>query len=549
MTNKEIANHFQQLGQIMELHDENPFKIRSYKNVYIQLRKLDQPLADMTESDRSAIKGVGKNISAKIQELLDTGTLQTFQKYAEKTPPGIIDLLSLKGFGAKKIQKLWKELGVESAGELLYACNENRLIELKGFGYKTQEDLKNKLIYFLQSRNKIHYAKAEVQALPLIEAIRTQLPEATVELTGAMRRCDLVIEQIEIIIASKDSIDAIFDEELLILKNNTETIYRAILSTEFPVTIYHCQPDEIGSKQFRYTGDQDFITAFLDQAKAKDFKSIADEKTVFQKAGLNFVPPELRVSDDYISATKKEYDLITEADIKGIVHSHTTYSDGLHSLEEMTTYAKEQGFEYIVITDHSKAAFYANGLKPDRVLEQMERIDELNQQLAPFCIFKSIESDILNDGSLDYEEDILKRFDMIIASVHTNLKMDEAKANARLIKAIENPYTTMLGHPTGRLLLSRIGYPIDHKKIIDACAANGVFIELNANPYRLDLDPQWIPYALEKGVKISINPDAHSREGMHDIRYGVLAARRGGLTKTDCLNTLDAITFEQMIRK
>jgi len=228
--------------------------------------------------------------------------------------------------------------------------------------------------------------------------------------------------------------------------------------------------------------------------------------------------------------------LIEETDIKGVVHTHSTYSDGLNTLKEMAEYTKAQGFEYLVMSDHSKSAFYANGLQPERVLMQMEEIDALNQQLAPFRIFKGIESDILNDGSLDYPEDILSKFEVIIASVHSNLRMDEAKATQRIIKAVENPHTRILGHPTGRLLLSRQGYPLDHQKVIDACAANGVVIELNASPYRLDLDWSWIPYALEKGVMISINPDAHSKQGIHDIHFGVLSARKGALSAEYCLN-------------
>ena len=215
----------------------------------------------------------------------------------------------------------------------------------------------------------------------------------------------------------------------------------------------------------------------------------------------------------------------------------------------MVDAAKELGYQYIGITDHSKSAFYANGLKPDRVLEQIQAINALNAKLNDFTILKGIESDILNDGSLDYEEDILKQFDFIIASVHSNLRMDEEKATNRIIKAVENPYTSILGHPTGRLLLSRQGYPIDHKKIIDACADNGVSIELNANPYRLDLDWSWIPYATEKGVLISINPDAHSTQGILDIHYGVLSARKGGLTKEQCLNTYSVSDFLKYLRQ
>jgi len=229
--------------------------------------------------------------------------------------------------------------------------------------------------------------------------------------------------------------------------------------------------------------------------------------------------------------------LIEATDIKGVIHAHSTYSDGIASVKAMAQACQDLGYSYLGLTDHSKSAFYANGLKIDRLEAQWKEIDLLNESFKNgFKIFKGIECDILSGGVLDYEEDILKQFDFIIASVHAHLKMDEAKATNRLIKAIENPYSSILGHPTGRLLLSRKAYPIDHKKVIDACAANGVAIELNANPYRLDIDYTWIPYALEKGVKIAVNPDAHSVEGIKDIHYGILAARKGYLTKENCLN-------------
>jgi DNA polymerase (family 10) len=241
--------------------------------------------------------------------------------------------------------------------------------------------------------------------------------------------------------------------------------------------------------------------------------------------------------------------LLEFTDIKGVLHVHTTYSDGANTLREMALGARELGFAYLGVTDHSQAAFYANGLTPERVLEQVDEIDRLNQELTPFRIFKGIECDILNDGALDYDAELRGRFDFIIASVHSNLRMDEAKATQRLVAAIENPHTRILGHPTGRLLLSRPGYPINHRRVIDACAANGVAIELNANPYRLDLDWRWIPQALEKGVFIAVNPDAHSLAGLRDTRYGVLAARKGGLDAEHCLNCFDAAAFEAWLRR
>ena len=244
-----------------------------------------------------------------------------------------------------------------------------------------------------------------------------------------------------------------------------------------------------------------------------------------------------------------QYPLIENDDIRGVVHNHSTYSDGMNTMEEMLLAAKDAGYSYMLMTDHSKSAFYANGLKVERLVEQWEEIDALNKKYPDFTLLKGIECDILSDGSLDYDDEVLKKFDAIIASVHSNLRMDEEKATNRILKAIENPYTSILGHPTGRLLLSRKGYPLDHKKIIDACAANHVQIELNANPWRLDLDPAWIPYAMEKGVKISINPDAHSVKGIDDIKYGVLAAQSGGLTKDACLNASELDDFMGLIKK
>ncbi len=551
MTNKEIAKAFQQLGEIMELHGENPFKIRSYQNAYITLRKLDQPLEGMSEEEIAEIKGVGKAIAAKIRELLDTGKMATLEKYKAMTPAGVQEMLNIAGFGPKKILSVWKDLGVESVGELLYAVNENRLIELKGFGKKTQDDLRQKLEYYQRSKDKFHYAALEKEAEKLLSQLQRLLPDAKVSLTGAMRRRNNLVDAIEILITDTHDLEKLFDEQVLVKKESKDVVIFAETSEGYPVKLYTCKNHEFGSKLFRYTAAPAFLDGFVAQFPDLDFKGLADEEAVFAKVNLPYIEPELRESAEILRQAARGTlpELLKESDLRGVIHAHSTYSDGLHTLREMAEYARQQGFEYLGITDHSKSAFYANGLPPERVLQQWAEIDELNKELSPFCIFKGIESDILNDGSLDYEEEILQQFDFIIASVHSNLRMDEIKATQRLIHAIENPYTTILGHPTGRLLLSREGYPIDHKKVIDACAANGVAIELNANPYRLDLDWTWIPYALEKGVKIAINPDAHSREGIHDIHYGVLSARKGGLTAGMCLNTLTVAAFADFCKK
>jgi DNA polymerase (family 10) len=304
------------------------------------------------------------------------------------------------------------------------------------------------------------------------------------------------------------------------------------------VRLIFCASDEFDIKLFETTGTQEHFSKF--EVSEFKFENMKSEIEIFDSLGMQYIEPELREGFNEVDLAKENKipKLVEMTDLKGILHNHSTWSDGLNTLREMAVYCKEMGYEYLGICDHSQSAFYANGLKADRVLEQQKEIDQLNRELAPFKIFKGIESDILNDGSLDYPEEILKTFDFIVASVHSNLKMSEEKATARLLKAIENPHTTILGHPTGRLLLSRPGYPIDHKRVIDACAANKVIVELNAHPYRLDIDWRWIQYCIEKGVKISINPDAHATAGYHDMYYGICAARKGMLTKEMCFNAM-----------
>ena len=458
-------------------------------------------------------------------------------------------MLRIPGFGPKKIRVFWKELGVETIGELLYACNENRLIELKGFGQKTQEDLRQKLEYFQKSQGKYLYADLEAPANDLLKTMMEKLPGVEISFAGAFRRRCNIVEQIELVAGSDDSIDHLFDNEWLTLDKSENDTRFCHTSGGIPVVIHHCPVTDFGSKLFRYTAGEAFLQAFLESTKGQDFKGLGTEEAVFEKASMAYLPPELREQGWALELARKgEVPQLLEArQIRGVVHAHSTWSDGLHTLEQMARHAQNLGYDYLGITDHSKAAFYANGLKEDRLIAQWKEIDMLNDLLAPFRIFKGIESDILADGSLDYPDEILNQFDFIIASVHSNLRMDQQKATQRILRAVENPFTTILGHPTGRLLLSRAGYPLDHRKIIDACAAHGVAIELNANPYRLDLDWTWIPYALEKGVLIAVNPDAHSTGGMRDIHFGVLSARKGGLTAGCCLTCFGQAEFQRFI--
>lgn len=540
MNNKDIAKQFNLLAKLMELHEENPFKIRSYENAYLSLRKLEGDLSSMSHGEISAIPGVGDAITKKIEELLQTGKMQTLEKYKSMTPPGVQEMLSIRGVGPKKIKQLWKELGITSVGELLYACNENRLIEVKGFGQKSQEEIRKKVEFFVGAQGRFLYSVVEKPAMELIQTLQNMFPEELFSMSGMLRRQMPEVEGIEI--QSTMQLENITEKPGTIsLDADTNQWSYAdlpILWTFVPKTRYY-------SELFKNSASEAFLMEYGDIPE-----DVLSEEEIFEKSGIQYITPEYRETAQAVIQARKHIlpDLIEVKDIRGILHNHSTYSDGLYSLKDMADYVQSCGFEYFLISDHSRSATYAQGLSIERVLMQFEEIDELNKTYQDFKIYKGIESDILGDGDLDYPEEILRMFDVVIASVHSNLNMDIDKATQRLLKAVENKYTRILGHPTGRLLLAREGYPLDHKKIIDACAAHDVVIELNANPQRLDLDWTWVDYAMQKGVRIAINPDAHSIESIHYIKYGVIAARKGGLTPEMCLNTLSKPDFEDWVK-
>lgn len=552
MENKTIARNLRLLSQLMELHNENPFKIKSVANAAFKVDKLPYPVSGKTLEEIARIDGLGKSISAKVWELLETGAMAELQQILSQTPEGIVEMLGIKGIGPKKIAVIWKDLGIENIGELYYACNENRLIEAKGFGLKTQEEIKKIIEFKMAAQGKFLYAQTEhlVNTLYADLAIwlNTVSGQPLLGIAGAYRRCVEIIEEIELLIGAenlKEIHDKISSFEPLAFEQQADGHYLANSAFGLKIKLYIVQKVNFYLDWFKLTGNEQHVNEVLALAGPGPFES---ETGIYQKAGLAFIEPELREAFNEIQLAKENKLplLITDADLKGSLHNHSTWSDGVHSLEEMAVFCKEQlQLEYLGICDHSRSAFYANGLNEQRVYAQHQEIEALNVKLAPFRIFKGIESDILNDGSLDYSDDILKTFDFVVASVHSNLRMDEEKATARLIKAIENPYTTILGHPTGRLLLSRKGYPINYTKVIDACAANKVVIEINANPLRLDLDWRWHRYALEKGVLLAVNPDAHRKEGFHDMHYGVLVGRKGGLTAKQCLNALSLANISE----
>jgi len=540
MTNKEIANQFSLLASLMELHGENPFKIRSYQFAYRSIRAVSSAVAELEPAQLFELQGIGKAVGDKIIELRSTGQIQALEKYKDITPDGVIEMLGIKGIGPKKILLIWKELGIEHLGELLYAVNENRLIELKGFGPKIQAQLKEQLEYMLESKGKFHYAAMESAAFEIEEIMQDLFYKDKVALCGPIRRKSQEVEAIDILCSGDVTIDEIaedLNEDGVFLEDDQ------LLYGQFKLNIHKSTAEHFDYELIKATADSAFFEALKFKEGEKDLKALLSQ------AKLPAIDFELMEAEN-ISWVKDVVpdQLIKDEDIKGVIHSHTTYSDGAFSVEEMAMASKERGYEYLLITDHSKAAFYANGLSEERLAQQIEEINQVNTKLTDFKIFTGIEADILNKGDLDYDSATLDRLDVVIASVHSNLKMDEDKATNRILKAIEDPNTRILGHPSGRLILSRRGYPLDYNRIIDACAANGVVIEINANPYRLDIDWRWIHQCMEKGVMLSINPDAHSIVGIDDIHYGVCAARKGGLTKDACLNTKSVSEFETWVK-
>ena len=539
MDNYFIADQFSMLAKLMDIHGENNFRAKSYSIAAYNIEQLKDPLPEMDRNSIAAQKGIGDSTAKKILEILDTGRLKTLDDLIARTPNGVLELMQVKGLGPKKIATIWKEMGIESIGELLYACQENRLLMYKGFGAKTQQNVKEAIEFLLRHKDKFLYAEVCAYAESFEAAIRDKIPGTRFALTGACRMQAVVLDTLEWVTTApigQLSSFLVANGYQQVESNNDSFQFRG--PENIPVTFHPATNDTFAKRLFETSCSNAFMKAW--GPIKNDQGTYKDEEEIFRSAGLPFIPACRREDDSVITLARTGMlqDTISVNDIKGIIHSHSTWSDGSQSITEMAKACIEMGMEYLVVSDHSRSASYAGGLSIEKILEQHAEIDTLNTAFAPFHIFKSIECDILGDGRMDYPDEVLATFDLVIASIHSNLKMTEERAMQRLLMAIENPYTTILGHMTGRLLLSRPGYPVDHQRIIDACAKHNVAIEINAHPRRLDIDWSWIPAAMDKGVMLSIDPDAHAAEGFRDIRYGVLAAQKGGLTKAFNLSSM-----------
>ena len=551
MDNYTIADNFSLLAKLMDIHGDNSFKAKSYSSAAYTIEKLNIQLNNIDEQKIFSLQGIGESVGKKIIEQLHTGQLTSLNEYLQKTPQGIIEmLLHIKGLGPKKIATIWKDLEIETIGELLYACNENRLTLYKGFGEKTQNNIRESIEFYLSNIGNYLYEQIELYATAIDEKIKTVFKKYSFYITGAFKRQLETIEKLEWV---SNCLPA--DLKEFFLQNE----YKLITETNNYISVkgkenvelgfYCCSKEYLIATLFKTSCSEEFYNEWIKQTNWNENTFYTTEEEIFSACNIEFIPTFLREKAFIIEQAKNKNlpTVIQPEDIKAIIHSHSNWSDGSNTIEEMANECIKKGLQYLVLSDHSKAAFYAKGLTEERIVAQHKQIEELNKKLHPFKIFKSIECDILNDGNLDYTPAVLKTFDVIIASVHSNLKMNEEKAMMRLLKAIENPFTSILGHMTGRLLLSRNGYPVNHKTIIDACAANNVVIELNAHPRRLDIDWRWIDYALAKNVLISINPDAHTIDGFNDCKYGVLVAQKAGLSKQQNLSSFSLSEFAKFV--
>lgn len=561
MNRKEISAALEEMAMLMDLQGENPFKVRAHANAARLLTTMDEGvfIGHLREESLDTVKGIGKNLSAKIRTFFDEGMLHELEALRESTPPGLLLMLQVPGLGVKRIQMVRAELGIESLAELEKACREHRVQVLPGFGEKTEE----KLLLGIQ-RLRAHAGQFNLaQAWTAAERSRRHLEEANPALrlavTGDLRRGAETVQEISLVFAGGQppslfgQFVALAGVDSRLAGTGDSAIFR--LENGLPVRLQSCLPEQFGLAQFYATGSAAHITAMENLARQQGWRltpaglfapggllpvPVPDEAILYAALDCVFIPPELREDSGEIDAARTGTlpALIEMSGLAGMLHVHSTYSDGTASLEAMARASRDRGYRYLAICDHSRTASYAGGLSMDAVNRQHGEIDVLNERLAPFRILKGIESEILKDGSLDYPDDFLERFELVVASIHSSFQMPEPEMTKRIIRAIRHPRVDIVGHPTGRLLLGRPGYQVDVAALIDEAAGSDTALELNANPHRLDLDWRNCRLAKARGVMIAINPDAHAVEGLDDIRYGVMVARRAWLERADVLNAL-----------
>jgi len=574
MNKEEIAAVFENIARLLELKGENPFKVRAYTHAARALETLSEPLETLISEDRlTAVEGIGKATGEKIAELSTHGRLDYYDNLREEFPPDILTLFDIQGLGAKKIKALWDTLKIHSVTKLERACKDGSVTALPGFGEKTSANILKSIEHMRSHAGEFRFGDVAAIAEDLLEDLRRHSGVNLAQIAGSFRRKKEIVRDLDFIVSTKQP-DAVMEfftthplvenvlahgttKSSVILKNGIQCDLRAVTGPEFPFALNYFTGSKEHNVRMRsralsrgWSLNEYRFSAAEGRDLRQPLPDVLEEADIYRALDLDPVEPELREDRGEIDAAEKHKlpRLIEWSNLRGTFHNHTTASDGRATLEEMVAAAKELRLEYLGLADHSKASFQANGLDEKRLAGQVARITELNAADKDFRIFAGIECDILKDGTLDFADDVLSTLDYVVASVHSSFTMPGAEMTKRIIRAMENPHVTMLGHPTGRLLLSREPYQVDIPAILDAAAATGTMIELNANPRRLDLDWRWWPLAKEKGVKCVINPDAHSTAGLQDLIFGVGIARKGWLTKNDVINTLPLARIESVLK-
>ena len=573
LTKDQIADLLESIAQMLELKGENIFKIRAYTNAARAVETYPGDLAVAAAENRLGdIQGIGRAIADKLTELIVTGQLAYYEALKAEFPPGIFELFDLQGLGPKKIKAVWEKLNVTTIPELEKACKDGRVAGLPGFGKKTSDNI----LAAIQSRAKhagrFRLGEIAPDAERMIADLR-ELPDVLQAcVAGSYRRCKEVVGDLDFIVATNSpaEVSEFFVKHEMVesviangatkssvrFKSGIQADLRVIKNKEYPFALNYFT----GSKEHNIIMRQralargwtlnEYRLGPLEDSKSAPPPPIHEERDLYSALGLDYVEPELREDRGEFAAAEKHTlpHLIERDNLRGTFHNHTTASDGRSTLAEMVAAAQELGLQYLGIADHSKASYQAHGLDADSLLAQVAEIRELNKTFGgDFKIFAGSEVDIHKDGSLDFPDEVLAQLDYCVVSVHSVFNLTEAEMTKRIIKAIENPYVTMLGHLTGRLLLSRDGYAVDHVSVIEAAAATGTIIELNANPRRLDMDWRWWPLAREKGVKCAINPDAHHTTHLQFLHFGIGTARKGWLTRADVVNTLPLGKIEAVL--
>jgi len=567
VTKADVAGALYAVAAMLEVTGDNPFRIRAFQNAASAVEDLSEDLQELVGSGKLLdVRGIGKSIFADIKQMLETGTFDEYEKLKAKVPPGVLDMMHISGVGPKKAKTLYEKLGIKSIDELEQAGRDGRLAEIPGWGEKTQLNILNAVSRYRKYSRRFLYSDALAEATAIEKAVQGVAGVKRTLIGGSLRRARETIGDIDILATAADA-EPVMDVfttlgrvATVIAKGPTKS--SIITHSGIHVDLRVVKDEEFAAACHYFTGNKEHNTEVRARAKKLGYKlneyglfkgdtaaDLKDEAELFAKVGMDWIPPEMRENAGEIEAAEEHAlpKLIELSDLRGTFHCHSTFSDGRSTLREMAQAAKALRFEYLGIADHSQSAGYAGGLKVDKVMKQRQEIAELNRELKPFVIFSGTESDILTDGRLDYDEETLAVFDYVVASVHGQFTGTEAQMTQRIVNAVSNPFTTILGHPTGRLLLTRDGYPVNLVAVFEACAKHNVYIEINSWPNRLDLDWRHLRTAKDIGVKFVINPDAHHTSEIEFVRYGVGIARKGWLTKDDILNTQNAANVRKTL--